>query len=195
MGGASGGRLPGIERSVIGEPHVTLEQSLLQLYDGAASRGVWLLAASVVVPSLGTLAAWIGRGGRTDKDGRLLANGLIFLALAVFLVGLLAAAVGVTLMDRSLLQAEWTLLLTPIMWLGLTLAGVHRVFHLADLRAGQLARDAALLLLVVAALLWFFSQFRGWGIVFFGGILQLVVILGVVVWFIRALIRRMAGRP
>ncbi len=175
-------------------PDVTLEQSLIGLYDVAAINGAWLLGASVVVPSLGIFGAWIGRGGRTDADGRLVANGLIILAMTVFVVALLAAAVGVTLLDRSLLQAEWTVLLTPIVWLGLTTLGVHQVFPLTQLRAGQLLRDAGLLLLIVAALLWFFSQFRGWGIVFFGGILQLVVVLGVVAWFVRVLVRRMRGR-
>ena len=173
---------------------MTVEQSLVDMYDVAAINGAWLLGASVVVPCLGVFGAWIGRGGRTDADGRLVANGLIILAMAVFIVALLGATVAVTLMDRSLLQAEWTLLLTPVVWLALTVAGVHRVFRLTELRAGQILRDAGLLLLVVAALLWVFSQFRGWGIVFFGGIMQLVLILAVVAWFVRLLVRRMTGR-
>ncbi|MCO4763286.1 MAG: hypothetical protein KC502_17345 [Myxococcales bacterium] len=172
---------------------MTLEQSLIEVYRVAAARGPLLLGCSVVIPLLGTLATWIGRGGRTDNDGRALANALILIAMAIFIVFLLAATVAVTLLDRSLLQAEWTLLLTPIVWLGLTLWGVRLVFALEDLRAALLLRDAGLLLATVAALLWFFSQFRGWGVVFFGGLMQLVVIVALVALFIRSLLRRIRG--
>ena len=174
---------------------LTLEQSLLGLYDAAAAQGAWLLGASVVIPLLGTLAAWIGRGGRTDQDGRAIANGLLLTAMSVFILGLLAATVWIAILDRSLLQLSWQLVLGPPLWFGLTLASVHRVFDLRELRAGQLLRDAGLLLALVAAVLWFFAQFRGWGVVFLGGISQLILIIAAIIWYGRRLLERLRSPP
>ncbi len=60
----------------------------------------------------------------------------------------------------------------------------------ADFRT---AFDVGLFVLGCAAVIWIFSQFRGWGIIFWGGIGQLVIIGAVGYFVMRRLYRRAFG--
>jgi len=173
---------------------MTLSETLHEAYGAVDSQALAVFLACVGVPVVGTVAAWIGKGGKTDKDGRFFANlavgfGLVALVLEVVVIVIARAALSASLMDANVL-----LLFGPPLALILALVGVRLVFPLSELGSAQTARAALLFVLLVIAIIWFFGQFRGWGIVFFGSIAQLAA-LGLLVWFLlRRLGRRALGK-
>ncbi|HSN91192.1 MAG TPA: hypothetical protein VLS93_08175 [Anaeromyxobacteraceae bacterium] len=53
---------------------MSLRELLGALYAAAVERRLAILLVALAVPAAGTLAARIGKAGRTDADGRLLAS-------------------------------------------------------------------------------------------------------------------------
>ena len=140
---------------------MTLSEALVETYAAADRHAALIALACVGVPVVGTLAAWIGRGGRTDRDGRFLANATVAFGLLVLALQVLAVAVARAAFDAPLLDANLLLLVAPPLALGLALFGVRLVFPLSGLGSARAARSAALLVLLVLALVWLFGQFRG----------------------------------
>ena len=155
---------------------MSLADLLVSVYRWADARALEILLAGALIPVAGTLAAWIGRGGRTDRDGRFIASALIGFGLAVFLVEVIAIVVAHLAFDRSALDAGIVLLLAPVVCLVLCLAGVRLVFPLDELASVRTLRDIGLFVAACVAALWLFSKFRGWGIVFWGDLGQLAII-------------------
>ena len=56
---------------------MALDELLAGLYAWAAVQAQWLLIAALAIPAVGSMAAWIGKGGRTDRDGRVIASLLV----------------------------------------------------------------------------------------------------------------------
>jgi len=173
---------------------MTLSEALISAYAAADAHAPIVLAVGVAVPIVGTAAAWIGRGGRTDRDGRFLANLTIAFGLLAFALQIVAIGIARAAFDARLLDANALLLLAPPLTLALALVGVRVVFPLDQLGVARSARAAVLLFLLVLALVWVFGQFRGWGVVFFGSVAQLVA-LGALAWLLlRRLARSATGR-
>ena len=176
------------------EHTMTLSELLSDGYAAVDHNALGVFLASVGVPVIGTVAAWIGKGGRSDKDGRFFANlavgfGLVAVILEVLVIVIARVGFGATIMDANVL-----LLVGGPVALALGLLGVRLVFPLSELGSARTARAALLFVLLVIGIIWFFSQFRGWGIVFFGSIAQLAA-LGLLAWFLlRRLGRRAIGR-
>ena len=173
---------------------MSLGELLALAYGWADAHAPQILLAAVAVPLLGTLAAWIGRGGRTDRDGRAIASVLVGFGLAVLLLGLAAALVAHLAFDRSVLEADVALLAAPPVCLALCLAGVRLVFPLAELGSVRTMRDVGLFVVACGVVLWLFSKFRGWGIVFWGDLVQLALILVFGYVLLRRLYRQVFSR-
>ena len=172
---------------------MALGDLLVGLYRLGEAHALWVFAAALVIPCVGSLAAWFGKGGRTDRDGRFIASVLVGLGFALVAAELLAIIAAQMFFEASLLEADVLLLAAPLVCLAGGLLGVHFIFPLNELGSVRTATDVGLFLLGCVAVIWIFSQFSGWRIVFWGGIGQLVIIGAVGYFVIRRLYRRAFG--
>ena len=155
---------------------MSLGELLASAYAWADARAYWILAAAVALPVVGTVAAWIGKGGRTDRDGRFIASTLVGLGVVVFALALAAIVFAHAVLERSALEANVALLLAPLACLAACLGGVRLVFPLDELGSVRTLRDVGLFAGACLVVVWLFSEFRGWGVVFWGGLGQLALI-------------------
>ena len=172
---------------------MTLRDSLLEAYGWGLANGNVVLAAAIAIPILGTVAAWIGKRGRTDTDGRAIASVVVGVGVLAVIGELVAMHAAHAYFDRDLLDADVRLVLAPVVCLAGCMIGIRAVFPLNELTGMRTLRDLGVLFAASWGLIWFFSKFRGWGIVFFGGFLQLVVVLVIAAYFMRRLFRRALG--
>jgi hypothetical protein len=172
---------------------VTLQELLVACYQFAEAHAPEAFGAALLLPLVGTVLAWIGKGGKTDEDGKFIASA--FVAISLFWAMLLVAGVtlGVGVMQGSVLEANALLLAAPVLCLGFTLLGVKLVFPLSELGSVKSLVDVAGFALACVAVVWFFSKFRGWGIVFFGSVGQLVVLLVLLGFLLKRLFQRAFG--
>lgn len=171
-----------------------LGEAMQAAHSWSDANSAAILVASVVYPLASTAVAYVGRGGKTDEDGVFMANVAVTAAVAVFLLGALLLFMTLSLTNATLLDVNVALIIAPPITLAGTVLGVRKVFPLERLVIIQTLRDVALFVIACAGLVWFFSMFRGWGIVFFGGIFQLVILLGLAAFVIHRLYRRAFGR-
>lgn len=173
---------------------LTLGGMISSAWDWLEAQSLLLLGIAVIVPLIGTAIAWIGRGGRTDRDGRLYANIVIGLGVGVFGLGVLFAAGAALSPGASVLDANAVLLAVPVVWLVVSLAGIHLVFPLNELASVQSLKDVGLLLAVLGVVVLVLWQFRGWGVLFHGGLIELAFIVAGFAWLVRRLYRRVVKR-
>jgi hypothetical protein len=176
---------------------MTLDELFRAAYAFADAHGaLLLLALGIGYPVVGTIGAWIGKGGQTDSDGRLIASTVIGGAILAVVVEIASIAIGQSLYDGSVLHADVALLAAPLVCLVLCLIGIRSVFPLNELASIRTLADVGALLVACGAAVWFFAKFRGWGIVFLGSLGQLVVVALLCGLFLRRLYRRAFGlRP
>jgi len=172
---------------------MTLSESLTQAYGWATDHRLAILLVAVLIPIVGTVLARIGKAGKTDADGRLIASVVVGLGLLLVVLEIVALVAGHALLHRSFLDADVALLFAPLICLAGCLLGIRWVFPLNELASVKTFLDIGAFVLGCAAVLWLFSKFRGWGIVFFGGLSQLVVIAVLGFVLLRRLYRRAFG--
>jgi hypothetical protein len=172
---------------------VTLHEFLAAAYAWAVAHRIAILIVALAVPVVGTGLARIGKAGKTDRDGRFIASLVVGLGLLAVLVEVLAVAVGAGVLGRSVLDADFVLLVSPLLCLGGALLGIRLVFPLNELASVRTAVDVGAFILACAAVVWFFSKFRGWGLLFFGSVTQLVLLLVLGFFLVRRLWRRAFG--
>ena len=172
---------------------MTLNELLFETYGWADRHAASILGLSLLLPALGTGLSWIGKGGKTDQDGRLIASAFIGVSLLAVTLEVFFLFLARTLHNASPLDANVALLLAPIISLVGCVAGIRMVFPLSELGSVRTAADLGAFLLCCAAIAWFFSKFRGWSLIFFGSFTQLVVVLAIAVFFMRRLYRRAFG--
>ena len=83
-----------------------MREIVLGGYAWAERYSVIFFGLAVVVPIVGTWAAIIGKGGRTDRDGRVYANVLILVAVAQFVLTMVVGFVGIVFLDRSIWDTD-----------------------------------------------------------------------------------------
>ena len=172
---------------------MTINDLLFHSYGWADQNAGIILLASVLWPVVGTVAARIGKGGKTEADGRLIASTVMGVALVAVALEFFALFIARAVEGKSLLDANAVLVVAPLVALVGSAIGIRMVFPLSELGSVRTAADLTIFLLALAGLGYFFSKFRGWGIVFFGSFLQLVVVLAVAIFFIWRLWRRALG--
>ncbi len=170
---------------------MTLAELLTTCYAWLDGHALPVLIAAAVIPTLGMIGAWLGRGGRSDRDGRLVADATLWFAVAVCAAEILGLALAQWGFEKGPLDANLLLLLAGPVALAVSLLGIRAIYPLSELASTQTLRDVGLFGGAVVGVFWLFSKFRGWGIVFFGGMLQLLVLLLLVAWLLRFLYRRM----
>jgi len=135
-----------------------------------------ILLAGVLIPLAGTALAWVGKKGNSNADGRFIANLFIGFSLGALLLAVFAMAFAVAIMDADPLHANVALLAAPVVCTVGCILGVGKVFPVNELASYRTFTDIALFVAACAVVVWLFSKFRGWGILFIGGIPQLLVI-------------------
>jgi len=172
---------------------MTLEEFFVSTYQTLEANKEAIGLGLVAIPVVGTLAAWIGKGGKTDRDGVFIANVVITAAMGIFAFAVIVGLIGLAVMNKSLLDANLILLLSPIICAVGTFFGIRRVFPLGALSSIQTLKDVGLFL-VACVVVWFiFKSFRGWGIIFFGTISQLIIWGVAGFWLMRRLAKRAFG--
>ena len=169
---------------------MTLEEFFVSIYQALEAQRTLIGLSLISVPVVGTLVAWVGKGGKTDRDGLAVANAVIVVAVSVFAFAVIVALVGMTVMDKSLLDGDLILLSAPVVCAVGTFVGIRRVFPLSALSSIHTLKDVGLFLLGCGAVWFIFKSFRGWGIVFFGTVGQLALWLVSGFWLIRRLAKR-----
>lgn len=169
---------------------MTVEDLLQSMYIASQEHATALLIGAFVLPALGTLVAWIGRGGESDADGRIIGSVLVGTGIAAVIGELVAVSIGVGLLGRNLLEADVRLLLAPIVLLAGGVLGIRLVFPANELGSARTARDLGLLIASCAAILGFFSRFEGWRLPWFGNFTALIVVLAIAAAFVVTLFRR-----
>ena len=173
---------------------MTLAELLIGAYAWGEANAAPVLAVAVAIPALGTAAAWAAKGGRSEREGRWLASSVVGLGLVAFILGLAGLLVAHLAFDASVLSGNLLLLLAPLACLATALLGVRLVYPLNRLSSVRTFTDVGVFVLALLAVLWFASRFRGWGIVFWGDLVQLAVIGGAGYLVVRRLYRRARGR-
>ena len=169
---------------------MTLNELFIAAYGWVLAHQTGVLVGTVAVPVLGTLGALAGRGGNTDEDGRVIASAVAGFALVLLVLEALGIWVAHSLLDKNILDAPIVVIGAPVACAGLCLMGIRWVFPLSELTSVKTFTDFAVFFVACLVLLWVLSKFRGWGVVFLGGILELGVILVVTGFFLRRLYRR-----
>ncbi len=154
---------------------------------------LWILLASVLLPAIGAGVAWIGKGGRTDEDGRMIASVVVGAGLFALTFEIVALVVAHSVLYLDILTANAILLIAPPVFLASAVFGVRLAFPLNELGSVRSFIDVGVFVAACLAVVWFFSMFRGWGIVFFGGITQLLVIGALAFFLLRRLYMRAFG--
>ena len=155
---------------------MTLDEFFYLVYAWSEVHDLQVFAAAIALPVVGTIAALIGRGGKTDTDGRLIASVVMAIALAAVLLEVLALGIAIGLKNQTVLAADLLLLVAPILCLIGCVIGIRRVFPLNELGSVKSAVDVSAFVLACLAMMWIFSKFRGWSLVFFGSFGQLIVV-------------------
>ncbi|MDQ3264853.1 MAG: hypothetical protein M3Y59_14490 [Myxococcota bacterium] len=172
---------------------MTLNELLTDSYRWADGNADLILLASVGVPLLGTLLASVGKGGKTDADGRFIASAVMASAICAVLAEVVFLFIARSQYGVGLLEANPLLLIAPVLCLGGSIFGIRRVFPLNELGSVRVVADMGLLLLILAGVLWLFSRFRGWGILFVGTFTQLLLVSAIALFFVWRLWRRVWG--
>jgi hypothetical protein len=169
---------------------MSLRDNLEAAYGWAVLQREAILIGCAMVPIVGAVLARIGKAGRTDADGRFIASTVVSVGISAFLIEVIAAVVATGLFGRSLLDADALLLCGPMLCLAGCLIGIRWVFPLNQLASVRTTVDVGAFVAACIGVLWLFSKFRGWGILFLGSVGQIATI-GLLLW---ALLKRLHRR-
>ena len=162
-------------------------------YGWLESHAGTILWISILLPILGAGSAKLAKGGKTDADGKLIANILVSSGIAFFVVEFAMMIFAGSVLNKNVLESNAILLIAPMLYLGIGIAAIRWVFPLNQLGSVRQATDIGAFLLVCWGIVWLFGKFR-WGIIFFGSLVQLVLILGIAAFFVRRLYKRALNR-
>jgi hypothetical protein len=172
---------------------MTLDDILFDTYYWSSTNASLVLGASLGIPVVGTVLASIGKGGKTDKDGRFIASSVMAVAMLMVLLQVALLAYVSSVQGRSLMQANLVLLVAPPLCLVGSALGIRLVFPLSELGSVRTVLDLLAFLAACAAVYWVLSQFRGWSVMFHGSVWQLLAIVGLTIFFLRRMYRRTFG--
>src|SRR3954464_14107997 len=96
---------------------MTLDEFFFLVYAWADVHAVEVFCAAIALPVLGTIAAQIGKGGKTDADGRMIASIVMAVAIAAVLLEVLSLGIAIGVKNQSVLEANLLLLVAPIVCL------------------------------------------------------------------------------
>lgn len=170
-----------------------LRELLAGIYQWADGHAVAIVLAGLAWGLGGALLARLGKGGQSDRNGRAIASVVIGGAVLGIVLAAMALGLAQAGFRKGVLDANVLLLAAPLLCLAASIAGIHWVFPLSELATVRTLRDVGVFVMACAAGLWLLSRFRGWGVVFLGGIGDIVVIGVMGLALLRVLFRRVRG--
>ena len=174
---------------------MSLRELLAAAYQWAEAQALLIFLGAVIWAAAGTLLARLGKAGRSDRDGRLIASVVIGGAVALLVLAVLVGALAHGVFHKSVFDGHVLLVLAPLVCLAGSVLGIRWVFPLNELATVQTLRDIGVFLLACAGGLWLLSTFRGWGLMFIGSLGEMLVIGTLGIALLRTLYRRAAGKP
>lgn len=172
---------------------MTLNEFFDSTYQWGEQNAQLILLLGVAVPALGTLLAFIGKGGKTDEDGRFIASMVMGLAMFAVVLEVMAIFVGVYIRGSSLMDANAALLAAPIICLVGSVLGLRLVFPLAEIGVVRSILDMVGFFVSCLFVIWFMSKFNGWYIGIHGSLFTFVIIVVIGLFFLRRQYRRAFG--
>ena len=172
---------------------LTLNELFAGSYGWCDTHAGLVLLIAILTPIIGTVAAYIGRHGKTDLDGKYIASAIIAFAVLLVAVEIGSIALAVGPLGRSILDANVVILIAPILCLIGCVLGIRMVFPLNELGSVRTMADLFIFSLACIGVVWFLSKFRGWGILFFGSFTQLLVVGALVLFLLYRLFKRTFG--
>lgn len=169
---------------------MSLRDLFAGIYSWTDAHAVAILIASLAWAAAGSVFALIAKGGRTDSDGRAVANTVIGGAVLLIVLMVAALAIAHAGFGKSPLDANVLLLAAPLVCLVGSVAGIRWVFPLNELGTVRTLRDVGLFAIACAAGLGLLSKFRGWGVMFLGGLGDLLIVGVLALALLRSLYRR-----
>ena len=125
---------------------MTLNDLVTGLYVWFEARALMVLAAGVLIPVVGTAMAWIGKKGKSQADGRFLANLFVGFSLAAVMLEVFVIAFAVGVMGADPLRANVALLAAPIVCLVGCVFGIGKVYPVNRLTSMRTFTDIAFFL-------------------------------------------------
>jgi hypothetical protein len=172
---------------------MTLNEFFDAAYQWGELHAQLILLLGVAIPALGTVAAFIGRGGKTDADGRFIASTVMGFSMLAVVLEIMAIFVGTFIRDASVLDANVSLLAAPILCLFGSVLGLRLVFPLAEIGVIRTLLDLGGFFASCLFVMWFMAKFHGWSITIFGSLFTFVLIVLLGFWFLRRQYRRTFG--
>lgn len=169
---------------------MTLAELFGLTYAWLTDHALQVFLVTVAFPLAGTALTLLLRAMRKRRQGEQV--GTVVIAAGAFLLVLevIVLAVARTVFAANLTDVNVLLLAGPPAWLTGALVGVHIAYPLNQLAAWKSVIDVGWFLLALLAIGWLLANFRGWGILFGGSLLELALIIGATVWLLRRLFRR-----
>jgi hypothetical protein len=172
---------------------MTLNEFFDASYQWGEQHAQLILLLGVAIPAVGTLLAFIGKGGKTDEDGRFIASAVMGFAMLAVVLEVMAIFVGTFIRDASILDANVALLAAPILCLFGSVLGLRLVFPLAEIGVVRAILDMVGFFISCLFIMWFMSKFRGWSITIFGSLFMFAIIAGLGLYFVYRQYRRAFG--
>src|SRR5258708_26960921 len=139
---------------------MTLREWLLSTYAWSVEHATAILIVAIALPIAGTALAAIGKGGRTDRDGRAIASIVVALGAAALFAMLLAVHAAHAYFESGLLDSDVRPVVAPLVMAIGCVYGAHRVFPLGELGAARTIGYLGLAFVLCWGAIWFFSMFR-----------------------------------
>lgn len=171
---------------------MTVRELFTSGYQWMDEHAIWFFIAAILLPLLGAGLAWIGKGGRTDRDGRVIASVFVGLGFILLLLEFSLVVLAKSIVDADIWSHNALLLISPLLYLVIAVSLIRTVFPLSQLGSVRQAGDIAAFLVVCLAVVWLFKRFH-WGVVFFGSITQMLIIAVIAGVFIYRMALRAAG--
>lgn len=172
---------------------MTLNEFFDAAYQWGEQHAQLMLLLGVAIPAVGTLAAFIGKGGKTDEDGRFIASAVMGFSMIVVVLEIMALFVGVFVRGASILDANVALVGAPIICLIGSVLGLRLVFPLAEIGVIRTLLDMAGFFVSCLCVMWFMAKFNGWSIMIFGSLFTFLIIAVMGFFFIRWQFRKAFG--
>ena len=173
---------------------MTLDEFFFLIYAWCEVHALEVFCAAIALPIVGTIAARIGKGGQTDADGRLIASVVMAVAIAAVMFEVLSLGIAIGLKNQTVLDVNLLLLIAPVLCLVGCVVGIRQVFPLNELGSVKSAFDVGGFVLACLAMMWIFSKFRGWSLIFFGSFGQLIMVALFAAFLLWRLYKRAFGR-
>ena len=173
---------------------MTIAELARTLVDWLVAHQHTILLVYLVAPLVATAVIWMCKRARAHATGTRFASITIVLVVVSIVLEALVLAVARGFFDADLTATPVLLVIGPPLAAVVAISGIHCVYPLTQLAAWRSLTDIGWFVLAAAVLFWLVTKFRGWGIIFAGSLLELLVLCGLAYWLLRRLFKRAFSR-